>query len=61
MSIEERRSPRIVGSSPAWGWGDGEARGISEREVRVRECSTESTEGDSSSSKIAATDLGGGR
>lgn len=39
-------------------------RGMSEREVRVRECSTESAERDSSSSKIAgltATDLGGGR
>jgi hypothetical protein len=37
---------------------------MSEREVRVRECSTWSTERDSSSSKIAgftATDLGGGR
>jgi hypothetical protein len=37
---------------------------MSEREVRVREGSTESTERDSSSSKIAgltATDLGGGR
>lgn len=61
MSIDEIRSSWGVDPLLTEGSGDGVARGMSEREVRVRGGSAALTERDSSSSKIAgfiAIDLG---